>query len=279
MVDKTEIIVEFGSRAELEREFEENLRHGGAFAKCRKALDTGDSCELVLVHPDNKRRMALPASVVWVAMDAEVAGVGLEVDGFSADVRERLLSFIQDSCAVFQDDVDLVDQEHGRFREGDQTSLPADDPAVLPEGEEDLSSPEIKDKQTHIRERLRGLSVAEQQKVARGGDLNARIALERIYGKMVWEALLRNSQVTIPEVARIARMGALPKPLLELICSNATWVRAPHVRRALLGNPKIGSVLLDKVLRMTPRSELKLIPKQTAYSPGVRAAARKLLKS
>ena len=127
-------------------------------------------------------------------------------------------------------------------------------------------------------ERLRKLSLAQQQKVARTGDLNDRVTLERLYGKQVWESLLHNAKVTVPEVARIARKGTIPRPLLELIVENNTWVQAPIVRRAILGNPRISAEAIMKLLRMTPKHELKAIYKTTTYSAQIREAARKVLE-
>ena len=49
---------------------------------------------------------------------------------------------------------------------------------------------------------LRNLSYGEQIKIARGGNQQDRMALERIYGKAVWEALLQNPGITVGEVAR-----------------------------------------------------------------------------
>lgn len=131
----------------------------------------------------------------------------------------------------------------------------------------------------NVHERLRGLSPAEQLKVARDSDVNARIVLERLYGKAVWEPLLANPRLTPPEVARIARMGSLPRPLIETILGNPGWLQSPLVRRALLANPRLSRDGIDKVLRATPKAELRLIPKQTAYPHGVRDAAARMLKS
>jgi hypothetical protein len=128
------------------------------------------------------------------------------------------------------------------------------------------------------REKLRNLPVAQQLRVAREGELNERIALERMYGKTVWEALLRNPRITHPEVARISRMGALPRPLIELIVGNTAWLRSPEVRRALLGNIRLTADMIPRILRLLPKHELKLVPSQSAYSLAVRDAARKLLK-
>src|SRR5690606_8234490 len=60
-------------------------------------------------------------------------------------------------------------------------------------------------------ERLRGLPIPQQIKIARTGEQPTRVALERIYGKAVWEALLHNPRLSPPEVAHIARMGTLPR--------------------------------------------------------------------
>jgi hypothetical protein len=105
------------------------------------------------------------------------------------------------------------------------------------------------------------------------------MALERLYGKTVWEALLRNPRVTHPEVARIARMGALPRPLLELIVGNTAWLRSPEVRRALLSNLRLTPDMITRVLRLLPKHELRLVPQQTAYPHPVRDVARRILKT
>jgi hypothetical protein len=130
----------------------------------------------------------------------------------------------------------------------------------------------------HVHERLRGLTLAAQIKLATSGELAERIVLERLYGKNVWEALLRNPRLTPPEVARIARYGALPRVLLEIILGNATWLQVPEVRRALLSNPRLGTDQVLKVLRLTPKHELRLAAIQTAYPHAVRQAAKQLLR-
>ena len=130
----------------------------------------------------------------------------------------------------------------------------------------------------HVHERLRGLTLAAQIKLAASGEPHERIVLERLYGKNVWETLLRNPRLTPPEVSRIARYGSLPRVLLEIILGNATWLQVPEVRRALLANPRLGTDQALKVLRLTPRHELRIAAIQTAYPHAVRQAARLLLR-
>ena len=130
----------------------------------------------------------------------------------------------------------------------------------------------------NVHERLRGLPLAQQLKLAHTGEVSERIVLERMYGKNVWEALLRNPRLSVPEVTRIAQMGSLPVPLLDLIVSNGAWLASPTVRRGLLGNPRLGADAATKVLRAMPQGELKLVPKQTAYPAQIREIARRLLR-
>lgn len=130
----------------------------------------------------------------------------------------------------------------------------------------------------NVQERVRNLSVAEQQKVARTGEQPMRVALERVYGKAVWESLLRNPRLTPPEVLRIARMASLTVPLLELILGNRGWLANPQIRRALLSNRRLTKDMVNTVLRATPKSELKIMHRQTAYPPIVRETAAKMIK-
>ena len=129
----------------------------------------------------------------------------------------------------------------------------------------------------NVHERLRGLNLAAQIKLATSGELHERIVLERLYGKNVWETLLRNPRLTAPEVSRIARYGSLPRVLLEVILANNAWLQVPEVRRALLSNPRLGTDQIVKVLRLVPKHELRLAAVQTAYPHAVRNAAKMLI--
>ncbi|MGE0790942.1 MAG: hypothetical protein AB7S26_35050 [Sandaracinaceae bacterium] len=126
--------------------------------------------------------------------------------------------------------------------------------------------------------RIRRLSMPEQLKLARTSpSLTDRTILERMLGRSGWELLLSNPNLTSPEVARIARKGTVPLPLIEKIVQTRRWLEAPNVRRALLSNPKLSQGLIQQVLRATPAHELKLVPKQTAYPRPVRMVASRML--
>ena len=61
-------------------------------------------------------------------------------------------------------------------------------------------------------ERAAKLPGSEQRKLARSRLRDERVVAERLLGKVVWEDLLRNPNITQPEVARIAQRHDLPIP-------------------------------------------------------------------
>lgn len=93
----------------------------------------------------------------------------------------------------------------------------------------------------------------------------------------MWEALLANPRLTMPEVARLARKGALPTSRVETIAARASWLASGEVQRALLGNPRASAAIVTKVLSAMAHSDRVLVPQQTAYPQGVRMQARRLL--
>ena len=233
------IRIEFACVEELEKENEQNLRNGGAMVRTAVDAVEGQIRKVAIVHPGDGETLELEGRVVWVGEQGGARAVGLAFVGFCPDMRKRIAQFV--------------------------TAHKEPAPAVR------SAPPTVYDK-------LRGLTVAQQLKVARDGEVVERMVLERIYGKGVWEALLRNPRITMPEVARIARMGSLPVPLVELIVATVGWLQSPMVRRALLGNPRLGGDAVTKVLRAMPKGELALVPKQTTYSAQIREAARKILR-
>jgi hypothetical protein len=126
--------------------------------------------------------------------------------------------------------------------------------------------------------KLRNLTPEQRIHYARSSVQEERVLLERIYTSAVWDLLLHNPKISVPEVARMARKGSMPRPLLDFIVDNEQWVRHSLIRRALLGNPRLTGDSITKVLRALPPRELKLVPQQTAYPPAVRQAAARLMK-
>lgn len=259
------VVLELAGNHQLARD----LVAGGVFVP--DVLVLGEECALVLRNGDN----ALELHALCVYVDA-TKGSGLQLTGCDADMKQQVIALASGMAMGAAGDAEIAEpaveptETYDDALDGEAASDPA-------ETEEAASAPERKIA-LNVHERLRGLTLVQQLKVAQHGEVSERIVLERLYGKNVWEALLRNPRLTGPEVARIARMGALPRPLIELIVGNGAWLQIPEVRRALLTNPRLGPDQILRVLRLLPKHELKLAGMQTAYPFPVRDAAKKLLR-
>lgn len=222
---------------------------GGVFVPgC--AVGINEDCELV-VRGVGGGELRIDARVVWVDGGR---GAGLQLLGCDAAMKQRLAELAGSRGAI---------------------AVPVPEPEPEPD---DAADDAERRAPGGMHERLRGLTLPQQLKLAHTGEVQERIILERIYGKTVWEPLLRNPRVTPPEVARIARMGALPKPLLELICTNGAWLQIPEIRRALLSNPRLAVDQILRVLRLMPKHEVKIAASTMAYPHAVRDAAKRVLR-
>jgi hypothetical protein len=235
--------------AALRAMYESHLSKGRAFVPGASGVTELQACELVVEHAGRSHR--LRAEAVFVKAEDPGRGVGLQLAPLDAAGKAELLAFVEQA----ERPEDLV------------AELPPEAPA---EAGDDRAA-------QNLQERIRGLSSTEQQRIAQGGTMAERIVLERTFGANVWEALLGNPRLTIPEVARIARKGTLPRPLVENIAGHPSWLAAAEVQRALLGNPRSTTAVTTKVLQAMTRGELQLVPQQTAYPQAVRALAKKML--
>jgi hypothetical protein len=248
----------FAHAAALRGVYDEQLSKGRAFVAGASAASEREACELVLEH--GGRTLSLSAEVVFRKEDGPGRGVGLQLAPLDAARKGALCAF-----------VDEADRAADASKAAPEEA-PEDDVESSDDGDADGErAPKT------VFDRIRGLTTAEQQRVAANGTMQERIVLERTFGANVWESLLGNPRLTVPEVARIARKGTLPRKLVEDIAAHASWVAAPEVQRALLANPRSTAAVIAKVLRALPRGELQLVPQQTAYPASVRAAAKKLL--
>jgi len=286
-----------------------DLAAGGMFVGSAAIAEAGCALafndEIDLGVRSNTGELTLRARVVFVD---PATGAGLELVGFDAAMKDKIaqlrsvtqpLELIADEppLAGSEDDPDTepltlveLDADADADANADaETRADADananananaDADADAEADAD-TSPEGKARKKlalNMSERLRGLTLAEQIKKANSADPTERMTLERIYGKTVWEALLRNQRLTAPEVARMARMGTLPRTLIELIVNNGSWLQIAEVRRALLTNPRLGVDQILRVLRLLPKHELKVAASLMTYPHAVRDAAKRLLK-
>jgi hypothetical protein len=293
------VVLDVAGQAALARD----LAAGGVLVP--DLLEMNEDVELILRAGDEEVRCA--AKCVWVNGDK---GSGLQLLNCDGEMKHRIaglagvgpqlaFSAPKQSSGVGprpgtghdggdgpteDTNTELTDQASPAPADPDESvEDPATEDAVNDAATDDAETDEPQSEgerkiARNLHERVRGLALAQQIKMAGTGELAERIVLERMYGKNVWEALLRNPRLTGPEVARIARMGSLPRPLMEIILANGGWLQIPEVRRALLTNPRLATDQIMRILRLLPKHELKLAAMQTAYPFSVRDVAKRLLK-
>jgi hypothetical protein len=299
-------------RTALEQEHAENFAHGRAFVSGVSGYELFTPCRLVIEHPDNGQQCDVDVEVVMVLDE----GIALQFRDRSSDELERVNTFISnggdadnhnaDALADFHEwEVDLVGdaEPESAFELGPEADLEfGPEGEIEAETDADVNAPTATEQELEAdteagsdddqtsssgafnpvldrQQRLRKIDICERMRIAHGSNMDQRILLERIYGAGVWEALLHNPKITVPEVARIAKKGTISRPLIDFIADNQAWVNQSIVRRALLGNPRLGPESALKVLRTLPQRELKMVPHQRGYPAIVRSAAAKLIKS
>jgi hypothetical protein len=229
--------IRYPSPAAFAEDLATNVHKGRAFVTGASDVASRELCELLIVHPLRGDEFRVGAEAVWV----DPSGVGLDLIGLDEAKKAELVAFETGQAAL----------------------------------ETDASEPDAQLQNVYLR--IRQLSLQERDQVARHGPISERVALERAFGSSVWEGLLQNPMMTPPEVARIAKMGTLSKPLVNVIVNHAAWVAIPEVQRALLSNPRCAGSDLDKVLRSLKPTDLAKVAKQSPYRGEVRSAAQRLV--
>lgn len=257
------------------REYDANLRYGRALVPTLASAERGAPALLVVTRAHDGAELELDAVISVVIEEGPMRGTALSIDLGDPETRLRLERFVTMATvahavpASAPEELPTLD-----FAPSVEPLVPSDDHEDVHETDE---TPEERANVDPKIVRIRKLTMAERIRLARDGQLEDRVMLERVYSKLVWEELLRNPGVSVPEVARIATKGTAPRHLLELIVDNQAWSRQSIVRRALLANPRVGNDSVMKLLRVTPKPELKMIAQGTSYPLSVRGIAKKLL--
>jgi hypothetical protein len=252
----------YDSRASLALDCEQNLYKARAFVPGASGLDARERCALQIGISSYDAHVSVQAEAVWNGP----TGVGLELVGLDAAKRAELEAFVRSTSTV---------DAPSAAASAEQGSAELQQPAARTAGDDDDAAA-ARRVPHNLYERIRRMNSRERDETARHGSLAERVALERTFTGAVWEGLLQNPQLTQAEVARIARNGTLPKPLVMTIVANAGWLSSGEVQRALLSNPRCSGAQLERVLRAIPQGELMRLSQHCPYRAEVRAAASRL---
>jgi hypothetical protein len=244
------LLLSYESVQSFATDYEHNLRKGRAFVSGADGLAERDRCTLKIVIPESGAEVGLSAEAVWIGP----AGIGLAFVDFDAAAKAKL-----DEMAK------LAEAENDDGEERDEGNDTSDVGAA---GAPRRMGPR------NLYERMRNLTISQREEMARHGALAERVALERAFGGVVWEGLLQNPSISSAEVARIARHGTLPKPLVNIIVNNPGWLSVPEVQRALMTNPRCSGPHLERVVRSIDHHELTRLAQNCPYRSEVRNFVR-----
>lgn len=121
---------------------------------------------------------------------------------------------------------------------------------------------------------IQKLGVPAKIRLAEEGDLTERTLLYRMYGKLVFDGLLRNPRITDAEVAKLAKLATIATHQLLAITRKGEWLRIERVRNALLGNPRLPANVAVKLVSTLSKHELRPLLQRRDLPPPVQAAIR-----
>ena len=126
-----------------------------------------------------------------------------------------------------------------------------------------------------IRRRLQRMGMDEKINLALTGNRQERMALATDSNKAVHHYLLKNTKITLDEIATMARLPSLNPDVLEKIAENPQYTQNPSVAKALVYNPKTPVRTAVRILDRLPRNEVGLLAKRTNLNPRLVNAAKK----
>ena len=141
------------------------------------------------------------------------------------------------------------------------TTAPAE-PA--PAEEPDVANAEAKD-----------LTQPEKMHLALHGTRDERNAILRDRNRLLHPFVLKNTKLTLEDVAVIAKNAQISPEMLKLIADRKDWFQRPAVALALARNPKTPPDVAIRALEHVPVDALKQMAKGVGALPHVVQAARK----
>lgn len=136
-----------------------------------------------------------------------------------------------------------------------------------------------KHREDRLINRIQRLSVAEKIRFAMRGNKEIRSILLKDSNRMVVLSVLDNPKITEPEVEAVARSRSIMEDALRAIAKDREWMKSYTIQLALVTNPKTPVAISMKFVPGMKKKDLQLLEKNRNVPEGVRAAAKKALKT
>jgi hypothetical protein len=235
------IQIHFLSPNEMAQDLAPALESGIIFLGTTTSLDNGAERDVHVHVPWLGRRIVVRGRVLRRARDGEPPGLHIKLtDGPHGTIEELK---------------DMV----GRFRSG-----------ALLEETEDGRPPE---------QRLRAMSPQLRALLAGKANAEERLILARDPDPRVIEFLLKNPNLTLEEVRRLASRLTLNHGHFATISRNPAWMGDEMLRTTLARNPRLPEFLADMIMQVLSTGTLKNIVESINTTASTRRVATRILQT
>ncbi len=125
--------------------------------------------------------------------------------------------------------------------------------------------------------RIRGLAVAKKKQLAISGNATERMVLMQDQERIVQIWVLKNPQITEPEVRWLSSMTTLTAESVEFLVGNRKWSSLPEIAISLISNPTTPNDAVQRLLTILPTQVLLMLQQKPGVRPMVADMAKKLL--
>ena len=135
------------------------------------------------------------------------------------------------------------------------------------------------EKRETLENRIRKMDVITKMRLGLKGNIEARNILIKSANKMIQECVIQNQQITLDEVARIARNKTMREELIRMVATNKEWTKNYVVKINLIYNPKTPLTIAMKWLSSLPKKDLEKLSKSKQIPGMLAMSARKALEA
>lgn len=145
----------------------------------------------------------------------------------------------------------------------------------LVDPETELSS----EKRESLENRIRKMNVVTKMRLGLKGNIEARNILIKNPNKIIQECVIRNPQISLDEVVRIARNKTMREELIRMVAKSREWTKNYQVRINLIYNPKTPLTMAMKWLPSLTKKDLERLAKSKQIPGMLAVTARKALQA
>lgn len=180
----------------------------------------------------------------------------------------------QESLGITQ----VVRRESGTGESGTGELLPGSAPIDDPSGDAGIDFPQgVRRPSPKAVKRIQGMPNARKKQLAISGNATERMVLIQDRERVIQIWVLKNPQITEPEVRWLSSMTTLTTESVEFLVGNRKWSSLPEIAINLISNPTTPNDAVQRLLTILPTQVLLMLQQKPGVRPMVADMARKLL--